>query len=363
MFGFLCALLLAALTILSVSLQKTYSKVPLKELKRRASRGDEFAKALHAAVAYGASLEVLLWAIIGLSAAGFFVILSSGLPSWLALFGCAALLWFAFAWLPTSKVTRYGEVTAQKVAPAIAWLLEKLYPLLGRIGSFFSRHRHITLRSGIFQKEDLIELLDKQRHQPDNRMTDYELGIVKSALTFSDELIRNVMTPKRVVKTVKQNDAIGPLLMDELHKSGFSRFPVTGDKADHIVGTLYMRDLVKAKASGSVKDVMKKSVYYVNEDKPLQHALQAFLRTKHHIFIVVNSFEEVVGVLTIEDVLERVLGKQIVDEFDKYDDLRAVAALQAKQDAKNHTHAPEPAEEPPVTDNSKHEAPKTGKRE
>ena len=57
--------------------------------------------------------------------------------------------------------------------------------------------------------------------------------------------------------------------------------------------------------------------------------------------MVVNGFEEIVGIVTIEDVLEQVLGKQIVDEFDKYEDLRAVAALQAKKDAVKHTHAPE----------------------
>lgn len=338
---FILVLLLAALTLASVSLQKTYAKVPLKELKRRAKAGDELAKALHKAVSYGASLDILLWIIIGLSAAGFFVALSSSLPSWLALFGCAALLWVSFAWLPNSQVTGLSQRAAKTAAPGFAWVLARLYPVLNKAGDFLQRNTRITLHSGIFQKEDLVELLDKQSHQPDNRMTAYELGIVKSALLFSDKSIREIMTPKRVVKMVKQDESIGPVLMTELHKSGFSRFPVTGDKPGEIVGTLYMHDLVTAKNSGTVKNLMKKSVYYVNEDKPLQHALQAFLRTKHHLFIVVNSFEEVVGIITIEDVLEQVLGKQIVDEFDKYEDLRAVAALEAKKDAQRHTHAPE----------------------
>jgi CBS domain containing-hemolysin-like protein len=336
----LLILVLAALTVASVSIQKTYAKVPLKELKRRANAGDEVARGLHRAVSYGVSLEVLLWLIIGLSAAGFFVSLASALPAWLALFGCAALLWVAFAWLPSIRVTRVSEKAAKTAAPALAWLLERLYPLLNKVGEFLQRHRRITIHSGIYQKEDLVELLDRQAHQPDNRMTAYELGIVKSALTFSDKLIRDVMTPKRVVKMVKDTDSVGPVLMTELHKSGFSRFPVIGDKPDHIVGTLYTHDLVNAKAGGSVKDHMKKAVYYVNEEKPLQHALQAFLKTKHHLFIVVNSFEEIVGIITIEDVLEEVLGKQIIDEFDKYDDMRAVAALEAKRDSVSHTHIP-----------------------
>lgn len=342
MIMFLIVLLLAALTLAGISIQKTYSKVSIKELKRRTNKGDEVAKALHSAVAYGASLDLLLWAIIGLSAAGFFVALASSLPSWLAIFGCAALLWLGFAWLPSSNVSHFGEKVAKLLTPAIVWILSKLYPLLNKVGEFMKGRSKVSFHSGLYQKEDLVELLDKQQGQPDNRMTAYELGIVKSALTFSDKLIRDVMTPKRVVKTVKQEDSIGPLLMDELHKSGFSRFPVVGDKPDNIVGTLYIKDLIQTKAGGSVKSHMKKSVFYVNEEKPLQHALQAFLKTKHHLFVVVNSFEEIVGIITIEDVLEQVLGRQIVDEFDKYEDLRAVAALEAKKDASSHNHAPEP---------------------
>lgn len=352
MITFLFILLLAALTLASISIQKTYSKVPLKELKRRATKGDEVAKALHSAVAYGASLDLLLWGIIGLSAALFFVVLSSSLPSWLAIFGCAALLWVGFAWLPTSNVSAVSEKAAKTLAPAISWLLSHLYPLLNKLGGFIQKHRRFTFHSGLYQKEDLIDLLDNQQKQPDNRMTAYELGIVKSALSFSDMLIRDIMTPKRVVKMVSQDDSIGPLLMDELHKSGFSRFPVTGDKPENIVGTLYIKDLVQAKQGGKVKDHMKKAVFYVNEEKPLQHALQAFLKTKHHLFVVVNSFEEIVGIITIEDVLEQVLGKQIVDEFDKYEDLRAVAALQAKKDAATHKHAPEDPIQPQLSEQS-----------
>lgn len=354
MIQFILIVLFAVLTLASVSLQKAYAKVPLKELKRRARAGDELAKALFSAVSYGVSLQVLLWLVIGVSASIFFVVLSISLPSWLAFFGCASLLWVAFAWLPNTQVSRVSERLAQKISPILSKVLSKLYPLLNRLGKQIQKMSRVSVHSGIYQKEDLVELIDRQSSQPDNRMTAYEMGIVKSSLTFSDKIIRDIMTPRRVVKTVSQSDSIGPILMTELHKSGFSRFPVVGDKEGHIVGTLYMRDLVNAKDGGSVKDAMKKDVFYVNEEKKLDHALQAFLRTKHHLFIVVNGFEEVVGILTVEDVLEQVLGKQIIDEFDRYDDLRAVAALEAKKDAKLHKHVePEKPQESKEQDNEK----------
>jgi CBS domain containing-hemolysin-like protein len=341
MIQLLVVIIFAALTLVSVSLQKTYSRIPIKELKRRAVKGDDFAKALYSVVSYGVSLRILLWALIGVSASGFFVVFSISYPSWLAFFGCIALLWAAFAWLPNTRVTQISEKIAKSVSPALTWVLSRIYPLLNKIGEVVKKYSKVTFHNGLFQKEDVAELLDRQLSQPDNRMTAYEIGIVKSALTFSDKIIREVMTPKRVVKTVSKDDSIGPILMTELHKSGYSRFPVMGEKPEEIVGTLYMHDLVNVKSGGKVSDHMKKAVYYVNEEKSLDHALKAFLHTKHHLFIVVNGFEEIVGIITIEDVLEQILGKQIVDEFDQYENLRAVAALEAKKDAKIHKHVEE----------------------
>ena len=77
---------------------------------------------------------------------------------------------------------------------------------------------------------------------------------------------------------------------------------------------------------------MSPKVFFVHEELDLSHALNGFIKTKHHLFIVVNNFEEFVGILTIEDVLEQLLGRQIVDEFDAYENLREVALLRAKKE-------------------------------
>jgi CBS domain containing-hemolysin-like protein len=135
---------------------------------------------------------------------------------------------------------------------------------------------------------------------------------------------------------VAASETVGPILMDELSKSGHSRFPVYDEKRDNIVGILYLHDLVGAKQAGRVDDIMSKRLRYVHEDFTLYQTLQAFLHTKQHLFLVVNSFEELVGIITIEDVLEQMIGRPIVDEFDKYDDLRAVAAAAAHKDHHGH---------------------------
>ena len=81
---------------------------------------------------------------------------------------------------------------------------------------------------------------------------------------------------------------------------------------------------------------MRPEVYFINEHQTLDHALRAFIKVRHHMFIVVNEFEDVVGVLSIEDVLEQIIGHQIVDEFDKFDDLREVAKYHANQKHQQH---------------------------
>ena len=71
---------------------------------------------------------------------------------------------------------------------------------------------------------------------------------------------------------------------------------------------------------------MDEEVCFIHEDQDLSHALKAFIKTEKLLFIVVNSYRETVGVLTLEDVIESMIGQKINDEFEQHTDLRAVAA-------------------------------------
>jgi len=199
------------------------------------------------------------------------------------------------------------------------------------------KHAHLTVHTGLYEKEDILALIKRQKKQADNRVTTEELTIAANALTYGDYLVREVMTPRRMIKSIAATETLGPVLMDELHASGFSRFPVYEGKQDNIIGILYLHNVITAKAGGQVRSIMDSKLYYVNEEQALGHVLQAFIKTKHHLFVVVNNFEEMVGVISIEDVLEKIIGAPIVDEFDAYDDLRTVAAINAQDERKNHT--------------------------
>jgi len=163
-------------------------------------------------------------------------------------------------------------------------------------------------------------------------LTPDEKKLLTNGLHFAGKTVESIMTPRGVIASVQKTDVLGPLLLDELHKTGYSRFPVLDGDIDHVIGVLHIRELLslKDRSSETAERAMEKKVYYIHQDQTLDAALAAFLKTRHHLFVVVNGYRETAGLLSLEDVVEALLGRQIIDEFDLHDDLRAVAEREAK---------------------------------
>lgn len=328
--AYVSALVLLIAALLLIGLQKTYYFFPARELKRQARSGDREAEQLYRAVAYGGSLRLLLWLAIGLCVAGGYALLTLVAPAWLVFLAVAALIWHGFAWAPHAPVSGPGARLAVGVSPLVAWILYYIHPLLDRIQSFIARHRPVLFHTGLFERDDLLELIKQQRDLADNRISHDELNLALHALSFGDKAAGATMVPKQAVSSVSENDVLGPVLMDELYDSRHSRFPVV-NAAGNVVGVLYLRDLVAARSSGTVRELMKPRVCFVHEDQTLYQVLHAFLTTKQHLFVVINSNQTYVGIITIEDVLEQIIGHKIEDDFDSYEDRRAVAEQAGKQ--------------------------------
>lgn len=164
-----------------------------------------------------------------------------------------------------------------------------------------------------------------------------EQKLIIHGLQFPEKLVKDIMTPRGVIDSIPKDELLGPLVLDDLHKTGHSRFPVIDGDIDHIVGVLYIQDLLTidtGKGSSTAEKTMLPRVFYIREDQTLDHALAAFLRTHHHLFIVINQYRETVGIVSLEDVIEALLGRKIIDEFDTHEDLRAVAARNPRKN--NH---------------------------
>jgi CBS domain containing-hemolysin-like protein len=335
----LITIIITFLLLASIGLQKAYSSTPLQELKKRARTGDELAALLYSAAGYGSSLRAALTISTSALAALLFLRVVQNMSATKAFFVVMVLVWVTFTWLPASKVNRITRRLAASLAQPIAWLLGYLHPLLSRATAVIKRHRPVTIHTGLYDKQDFLDLLDRQRIQTDNRVDKQTLSIARHALRFNERLVRERLVPRRVVKSVAAEETVGPVLMSELHDSGHSRFPVFDGKKDNIVGILYIKDLIDAKQGGEVRKLMRARVSYIHEDQTLFDALQAIIKTHQQLLIVVNTFEEYVGVLSVEDVVEDLIGADIIDEFDQYHDLRAVAERAAKKDHAKHNTA------------------------
>jgi len=212
-------------------------------------------------------------------------------------------------------------------------LYEKIEPSLLRFVEKFSA-AFVFLRSlpmhdadtyhRFDSREELQQLIDNSGEV----LTDDERKLIVHSLSFRDQRVDTVMTPVSQIKSIKKAEFLGPLVLSELHDTGHSRLPVIGSDIHHVVGMLHLTNLLSLdiKRSTTAEKAMEAKVFYIREDQTLEHALAAFLDTHHHLFIVINELRETVGLVTLEDVIEALLGRKIFDEDDNHESLHAIAA-------------------------------------
>lgn len=144
-----------------------------------------------------------------------------------------------------------------------------------------------------------------------------ELKLISSVLEFSDTLVREVMVPRPDMVTVDRGETTDRAL-DIVIEEGFSRIPVVGESPDDIVGFVYAKDLLgtmdRRGGPESVTNIMR-PVYFVPETKRIPELLRDMQSRQQHMAIVVDEFGGTAGLVTIEDLLEELVG-EIVDEYD-----------------------------------------------
>ncbi len=224
---------------------------------------------------------------------------------------------------------RLADMLRDWAMPVLVKTVYAIAPFL-----FYLRERDGETTDTVLNSQtELLELVERSS----GVLSKDEMERLKASLAFDAKTVEEVMTPKSVIDAISAAENLGPLTIDELYKTGHSRFPVYKKNIDHIVGTVYLHDLLDLQSEHTTAEkMMKRDVYFVHQDRSLEHALHGFLSKRHHLFIVVNDFRETVGLITIEDVIEALIGKKIVDEFDAFDDLRAVAEHNPK-----HNNQPE----------------------
>ena len=138
------------------------------------------------------------------------------------------------------------------------------------------------------------------------------------------------MTPRVVLFTLSASTSLTNAAADE-QLLRHSRVPVYDADADDIVGIVHRRDILRAAAKdefNTTLDQQMRPAHFVVESAKLDQLLRIFLEQRQHLMVVTSEFGTVSGIVTLEDVLEEILGHEIVDEFDQVADLRAFAREQ-----------------------------------
>lgn len=237
-----------------------------------------------------------------------------GLGWWLA--GAVLLVLFVQI-LSRAWVVNKEERMAVALAPVVrllALLLTPVTALLRRVGG--GAVPKGAAPESVFLSEDGLRFL---LHVSDEEavIEDEEKELIASIFEFSDKLVREVMVPRIDVTGVSVDT---PLLeaLEVILKAGHSRIPVYRDSIDNIQGVLYAKDLLKYLRDGRTETPIGKiarPAYFIPESKKVDELLQELQQRKVHMAVVVDEYGGTAGLVTIEDLLEEIVG-EIQDEYD-----------------------------------------------
>ncbi|HUL47124.1 MAG TPA: transporter associated domain-containing protein [Steroidobacteraceae bacterium] len=180
------------------------------------------------------------------------------------------------------------------------------------------------LKQGLASEpQDREELLTVLRDAGERGLVDSDaLSMIEGVLQVSDLQVRDIMVPRAQMVFVRRDERAA-VILPKVVESGHSRFPVMDEDRDDIVGILLAKDLLRLTGEKrerfDIREFMRPALF-VPESKRLNVLLREFRRNRNHMAIVVDEYGGVSGLVTIEDVIEQIVG-EIDDEFDVEDDL------------------------------------------
>lgn len=196
--------------------------------------------------------------------------------------------------------------------------------------------------------EEIILLAERGAQQ--GVLTRNESNIITNTLGLSDVRVTDIMTPRTVVTALQKSATVGDVFAAHPNIP-FGRLPVYGRNLDDIVGVVRRRDLLKAKAEDkdqtTVQHLMQEA-HFIPETVSIENALQVFLRKHQQFLVVVDEFGATAGVLTMEDVMEHILGREIFENDDVAVDMRELARSKNQRQTRAPMRRAMPPMKPPV---------------
>src|SRR5580765_3859926 len=244
--------------------------------------------------------------------------------TWKPLFiavGVMALLSFVVVGVSPRTVGRqHVDAVARLGAPVVVWLRRVLGPLarlLVALGNAVTPGR--GYRDGPFQSEsELRDLVDLAGESAVIEAGEREM--IHSVFELGDTIAREVMVPRTDMVTIDGEKTLRSG-MSLFLRSGFSRIPVVGDGPDDVLGLLYFKDVARRvnadpEAAQLPVSAQMRPMHYVPESKPVDDLLREMQHDQSHFAVVVDEYGGTAGLVTIEDILEEIVG-EIADEYDR----------------------------------------------
>jgi CBS domain containing-hemolysin-like protein len=235
--------------------------------------------------------------------------------------------------LPKNIGIAYREALQPRVVYPLWWARRALTPVLyvsGLVVRVFVKVRPPERASD----REIILLAEKGAKE--GTLSRSESNIIANALSLDDVRVSEIMTPRTVVTTLRKNATVGEVFR-EFPNIPFARIPVCQKNLDDIVGLVRRRDLLKAKANDqdleTVGNLMQE-ISFIPETATVGNALQLTLKTHQQLLVAVDEFGSTAGVVTMEDVMEHILGREIFEKDDVAVDMRELARARLQKQSR-----------------------------
>jgi putative hemolysin len=242
---------------------------------------------------------------------------------------CSFFLLFFFIGDYIARVvgTRYAEFTIRFLSPISSIFMVIGFPFIFiflKILHYFSNPFYFDPLQEPTQevKQELIDLIEASNFS--TTLDPHDKKLIESVMEFKDRIAREIMVPRVDIFSLSHDTTIEEAAIS-LYKEGYSRTPVYKDTLDNIIGVLMYKDiLIKYMESSSQSDkkileipieTLVKNILYTPETKKISHLLQEFRKQQVHLASIVDEYGGTEGIVTIEDILEEIVG-DIADEYD-----------------------------------------------
>ncbi|MGB1127516.1 MAG: CNNM domain-containing protein [Opitutales bacterium] len=208
----------------------------------------------------------------------------------------------------------------------LTWICTLMTPISKVVG-FFVRLLLKNQEPETDSDEEIMLLAEKS--EKEGTLTSNEREVINNALSLDEILVDEIMTPRTVVYSIDADDSIGALFENRKNSYiPFARIPVYQNQSDNITGIVRRRDILSAKAEDR-DDVrigeLASGAIFVPDTATADDALQTFLKTHQQLAIAVDEFGSMSGVITMEDVIEHIIGQEIFEKDDPAVDMRELA--------------------------------------